>query len=803
MTTLRDVQLQREQEMVHAGIQRYYDSIDEQSASSPGQQLLRRALPILTEAIRDFIDSADSPRAGRRQTAAVHLQGFDPAVVAYITLRTAINDMVKPVGISTTAVSLSRMLEHHARTQTMSEVAPKVHQKVMNSTSKHARHRKYAVSAAHRRLGIGGPSWDESIRLHVGMRLLELMEQHTELVQDVVIQIGGGKSQHRLVPSPKVEEWLRERHGREALLHPVYRAMVVPPVPWSHPLKGGYLSDAMPRVSMVRTGNLDDIFSTSMPEVYAAINAVQETPWRINKGVLSVFRELIAGGSELAKLPFGEDEELPPRPEDIPRDVPISSLDEVTKARLRKYNSECAAVYGRNARKVSKRFACLQVSSLAEDYAQFDRIYFPMSLDFRGRMYPVPTGLTPQGDDLSKGLLEFADGKPLGDGGLYWLFVHAANCWGHDKLPLDDRADWARQNLGRIMDSGIQPLDGKRFWLDAESPWQALAVSMEIAGAMTAEDSRMYVSHLPIGMDGSCSGLQHYSAMLRDPIGAAAVNLEPSDECADIYTSVSRKVSAWVDASCRGTDPDPMALAWQGKVIRKIVKQPTMTFAYSVTHRGMRDQIVAALQKLDDSGGYLGDTPYYAAATWLAPLVDRAIRQTVVAASEAMQWLQEVARAATEEGLPLYWCAPTGFPVLQDQRRPIGKRVKVYYGGQPIKLTLQTESPRLDAKRQASGIAPNLVHSMDAAHLMRTVIAAREAGIRHFAMVHDSFGVHAADTTEFNTIIRREFIRMYQQDVLAEFREGMQSRMLGELPPSPSMGTFDLDQVMDSDFFFS
>jgi len=44
------------------------------------------------------------------------------------------------------------------------------------------------------------------------------------------------------------------------------------------------------------------------------------------------------------------------------------------------------------------------------------------------------------GDDLKRGILNFSEGKRIGEDGLYWLKVHLANKWGEDKLPLDERA---------------------------------------------------------------------------------------------------------------------------------------------------------------------------------------------------------------------------------------------------------------------------------------------------------------------------------------------------------------------------
>jgi DNA-directed RNA polymerase len=52
--------------------------------------------------------------------------------------------------------------------------------------------------------------------------------------------------------------------------------------------------------------------------------------------------------------------------------------------------------------------------NVAKGFADVARIYFPHNLDFRGRVYPVPPHLNHIGADISRGLLEFADSKPIG-----------------------------------------------------------------------------------------------------------------------------------------------------------------------------------------------------------------------------------------------------------------------------------------------------------------------------------------------------------------------------------------------------
>lgn len=76
----------------------------------------------------------------------------------------------------------------------------------------------------------------------------------------------------------------------------------------------------------------------------------------------------------------------------------------------------------------------------AKKFRNHKAIYFPCNLDFRGRLYAVPF-FNPQGNDLTKGLLTFSNGKPIGELGFYWLKIHGANA-GIDKVSFEDRIKW-------------------------------------------------------------------------------------------------------------------------------------------------------------------------------------------------------------------------------------------------------------------------------------------------------------------------------------------------------------------------
>lgn len=65
--------------------------------------------------------------------------------------------------------------------------------------------------------------------------------------------------------------------------------------------------------------------------------------------------------------------------------------------------------------------------------------------------------------------------------------------------------------------------------MEADDPWQFLAACFEVADAWRSPDPAAYESRLPVQLDGSCNGLQHYAALGRDLDGGMAVNLRPAD----------------------------------------------------------------------------------------------------------------------------------------------------------------------------------------------------------------------------------------------------------------------------------
>lgn len=276
----------------------------------------------------------------------------------------------------------------------------------------------------------------------------------------------------------------------------------------------------------------------------------------------------------------------------------------------------------------------------------FDKFYFPHNVDFRGRAYPIPPNLNHIGDDLSRGLLMFAEGKELGNSGLRWLKIHLSNLCGVDKVSFDAREEFANNHIADIYDSADYPLKGKRWWLQAEEPWQCLAVCIALRAALAMEDPGKYFCHLPVAQDGTCNGLQHYAALGGDMMGAQQVNLMPSDKPSDVYTGVAELVK--ISLKKRARSGDKMAVILKDLISRKVVKQTVMTNVYGVTFVGARTQILNQLKIIPQLKEYdASESKEFSQHTMSASItreVFASVKSMFSGANEIQNWFATSAR---------------------------------------------------------------------------------------------------------------------------------------------------------------
>ena len=533
-----------------------------------------------------------------------------------------------------------------------------------------------------------------------------------------------------------------------------------------------------------------------MKPVYDAVNIMQETEWVINKPIYEVILKLIETDSSLGHLPTNPQEiELPVKPVDI----------ETNKESLVKWKREASLVYKERAKSKSKYIQVRQI--IEEARLLLDRSFFyPYQLDFRGRIYPKPAMLSPQGADYSRALIKFKYGKQMKENNSFDDFAIAgAGLYGEvDKEDIQTRLDWVKERLDTFIGYAKEPLTNTD-WAKADKPFCFLAWCFELKDFAETDYDASFITTLPIQSDCSNSGLQHYSAMMRDEIGGKATNLIPSNKPEDVYRIVAQKVIMKLRDKT-----DPMAKQWLDYGIdRKLCKKPVMCLPYSLTQYSCRQYIQDHVEKewKEKNKPHNFGRDLFKATNYLTPIVWESINDVIVGAKEIMGFLKKVSRLVASENLPVCWTTPKplNFPVQMMCYKKESKRVKTKMGDSIIKLSIQSDTDEIDKRKTAQSICPNLIHSLDASCLMLAVIKAKDKGVTNFSLIHDSFGCVAPDVHKLSEAIREAFCEVYEQDVLTnwamEMKQMLSEKNAKKFPHIPERGNLDLSLVKQSIFF--
>jgi DNA-directed RNA polymerase len=804
---LRHRQLDLEELSVELGVRRYQKEIQEwsltspshakESAGIPGQYLLAANVRKLSAGIAAWRDDVTLGKA-RRQALLLHVLGeLDTDTMALIALSKIVDCMGSELSLQQCAGLIVPPILDEINYRRFKSGAPGyeyvVREAFKQDTSQ--RHRTKMLKKCIEQAKVMRFEVDPKEKQAICNLLVDLTITSTGIC--TLGKKATARDRHIVIlePAEHIVEWLETIHAQCSKLSPVMMPMLVQPNDWTSIYSGGYLSSKLRR-PLVKTRNsnyLDELENVDMPQVYDAVNHIQRTAWQVNNKILEVMNSVWESGRTLGKLPPRDNMPLPAKPHDISTN---------TESR-REWAGIAHVVHVQNCKLSSKRIAMAQKLWMANRYKDEDRFYYPHNLDWRSRIYPMAGvgSMNPQGDDTGKALLQFAEGVALGEFGGYWLAVHIANLFGVDKISFDDRVAWVVEHEAELLLSVIDPLE-YQMWTTADKPWCALAAIYEWDAYRRAGDT--FVSHLPIAMDGSNNGAQHLSAMGRDAI--ATVNLVPAATPQDIYTDVMNLVTLYIDALAASDDED--ALFWQGRITRALAKRPVMTLCYGATKRGMSLQIRDEIYKSDpELFAGMKQVDMLSRCSWLAAIMYDQISISLYSASTIMAWLRAASRIASSNDLPIRWQTPAGFPVLQAYQNSKHETLESIIAGARVQLHLVKETTVINRAKQANGISPNYVHSLDAAHLMRSTNAMSKQGISSIAMIHDSYAVHAAHVDTMNYLIRQQFVEMYSEDVLQSFSDQLAEQLPQELSAKitaiPDKGTLELADIIDSEFFFA
>lgn len=741
-------------------------------------------------------------------------------LLAWLGLSTCMDAVGSESSYTWTVVKIGRRIEMEIWARQLQDhdkkLAKRIETKVKRDHSSERYRIKSAMSIA-RSAGFQQEPWSDVERAKVGQPVLNAVLAASDIfeVWDMVVK---QRTVRRVGLLEAASDMLAELAYDESWTQPVFSPMVVPPRPWETFSTGCYHDDALAaQVDLIRFASpwqreacTESCDVLNPPTFLEAVNHIQATPYKINKDLLEAVEHFWVNGIKVGKFPTQTKLQRPARPD---------NWDALEDTERKGWRISARDIVSKNREIDGHRAVMAQDMRTAKEMSEYDEFYLPSNFDFRGRVYPIPN-FSPHRDDHIKSLFLLANDRPITHKGAYWLKIHLANVGDFEKVSkrsFDDRVQWVDDNHDTLIAIASDWKANIDLWSGADKPFQFLAAVLEYSRYI--EIGPGYICGLPTALDGTNSGVQHFSALGLNEADAELVNLVPGPHPMDIYQRVADQVLK----NIRDEGESEEANQWlEFGIDRSVVKRNVMTYGYSSKQFGFQEQLIEDLMNpLSDKllKGELTEHPFgedrgTKAASFLARHNWNAVTTVISSAADGMQFFQQLADMTAREGRHMTWFTPVGFPAGQYYPKREIKKIKVYLHDRETSVQRRTQITlrnnrrgTVDVRKSKAAISPNVIHSLDSAHLIKTVAKCySEKRIKDFMLIHDSFATTPAQLQGMYEAIREAFVEMYlDKDVYSNLLEQVLAN-LGETATSPEVpqkGSLDISLVLQSKYCFS
>lgn len=653
------------------------------------------------------------------------------------------------------------------------------------------------VKKLYKRMNDGPLKWSQTQSIGLGSRLLKILCDCKIGWEMALVREKKRTIYYVNISDKLLEEMSKASEEGATLAAPLYRPMTCPPRDWvqdGSSITGGFrLITLYPiKYSGASSQHKPDLSKHDMTNVLKAVNAIQAVEWEIDTETLALARRFMNGNNP-------QWDHLIPATRERPR--PAVLPEGHSRAELKIWRQKRDEEFDKFRSVATQRIKVARALASAGSLINAP-VFFVHALDWRGRIYPCPSPISPQGSDLEKALLRFKEKVALGTQGLNRLKIWAAGCAGMNKVSFEDRIKWWDSTWGNKPD-----VDNDMRWTEYDDPFLFVQAAREIGRAIASGAPARYMSSVSVCVDGSQNGLQHLSAMGRDKVGGMAVNLVDAVVPSDLYANVATLVYKAILEDCEAliktgnvTDDcgEPLPpLAWvdeleEPKVRRKAVKRSVLAYPYGVTKAGMRDGLL-----MDGlTNGVPGSK--HKNAWYLAEKIDLSVRDVVISAAKLMDWFRMVAEEMGKAGRAIEWVTPAGMPCRMRYLIQEDRRIDV----NGMSLTIKQDTEIIATAHQVRGVVANIVHSLDASHLVSTCHRMVAQGFHSFQFIHDSYGCHAGRIGFLDAALRQEFVRLHTDDLIKPFHDQVTECGI-VVPPPPALGDLDIESVRTSSFFFA
>nr|QWO71400.1 RNA polymerase [Lyophyllum semitale] len=535
-----------------------------------------------------------------------------------------------------------------------------------------------------------------------------------------------------------VNEEFSDLLKKDIIVNPNSLPMLCKPNKWDDNNYGGFLMNKLEQKDLITTSTFNKHEVENKTKLYNAINYLNTIKFKINTSLLNYLEN---EGKYL--------------------------LDSYYK----ELESKSAKLHAEITLKIAKSYSKIKIPFYINTFA-----------DWRSRIYSYSYYINYQGNDLSSALLNFYEGMPINESGKYFLYLFGANCHNENKISKKSynlRINWVKNNYDKIIN-----LDPELI-LKAESKFMFTSFCLTMKELHTNPKNLVYI---PVYLDATCSGIQHLAAMLKDLETGSKVNLIPqkiSDSVGDIYSDLIGPINEAINKY--GRENKGFEIFKTIELNRSHIKQPIMTKVYNVSVVGIANQLRSNFKIIKKE-----NLEYYKVPTKdhkivhlsngdvfkIAQILDEQIFISLPSLKGIYTYFKEIIRFLMKLNLPIIWFTPAGLEIRQHYLQSKQNKISISYSKTSRTVILREVLDKLDKNKQVQAIIPNIIHSLDASHLINLINTALDIKFTPIISIHDCFGTHPNNFKQLLYLVKTEFVLLYTKD---NFLDSYHNRFLETL----------------------
>lgn len=256
MPTIEE-QIELEHEMLCAGISRYdtqnlkLSGQSQESKTTYGRALIAGVVTQVTEGV---IELQTPSQSSRRCIARGKLKDMNAEQVAYLALVSVIDSVSKRYSLLKVARAVGMHIEDQDRLSQWVAGEGESAKNVLNKANEKSarRHKRLGLMFKMNKDGYEYTEWTNQEKIFVGVKLIDVIIRMTGLVRLTKLRTAKNRTTTFVEATPETLEWIRKFNEYNSRRKPRYAPCIIPPRDWEGVWGGGYYSDVINRLPLVR-----------------------------------------------------------------------------------------------------------------------------------------------------------------------------------------------------------------------------------------------------------------------------------------------------------------------------------------------------------------------------------------------------------------------------------------------------------------------------------------------------------------------------------------------------------------------